>query len=177
MKRLLIGRRIALAGALALLCWAAGTSAQVGESQLMAAFVYNFAAYTTWPDESRPDLTICVHRKVRSELQDALRNIDGKPVRQHKVRVVSFGAVRGPRDCAILVLGVDGLQADPALRAAVAGQNVLTICDCQDNRKGGEMIRLFNDGKALAFAVDRAAVKAGSLSISSKLLRLARDGP
>lgn len=157
---------------------AAGTaSAQVDEARLKAAFVYNFAAFTTWPEEiasSRTGMVVCVHRQVEQSFQDALRLLEGKPARRRRVVVVALGAVGDVAECDILVTGIDGLVGDRVLHAALIGKSVLTVCDCS-SPDSGVVIRMYDDGDRLAFTVDRAAAASARLVISSKLLRLARD--
>jgi len=164
-----------------LLAWAlSGEAADaVDQSAVKAAFVYNFAAFTTWPDplEQRRNLTICFDSRVDPALQRALALLAGKPVRTRTVRVISFGAVIDAADCDVLVLGVDGLSADPVMRAAITGKNVLTICDCSGGGRSGDVIHLIDDGRRLGFKVDAQAARAARLVISSKLLRLSRKAP
>jgi hypothetical protein len=76
----------------------------------------------------------------------------------------------------MLVLGVDGLAAEPAMHASLASAATLTVCEC-DAAPGTIGIRLVRHGARLGFAVDRAAIDRSGLVISSKLLRLARNEP
>lgn len=149
----------------------------VNQSKVKAAFIYNFAAFTTWPAalELRPHVTLCLESRVDQALQKALRTLDGKPVRARKLRVLSLGAAVDAGACDALVLGVDGLAIDPALRAAIAGKSVLTICDCASGSPGGEIIRLVDGGRRVAFVIDGKSATAARLVISSKLLRLSRS--
>jgi hypothetical protein len=162
-----------------LLAWSvAGVAAgPADQSAVKAAFIYNFAAFTTWPAamEQRLDLTVCFESRVDAHLQRALGALVGKPVRTREVRVLSFGAVVEVSDCDVLVLGADGLAVDPALRAKLAGRSVLTVCDCASGTSGGEIIRLFDDRRRLGFMIDVRAAAEAHLEISSKLLRLARS--
>ena len=142
--------------------------AQVEEDALKAAFVYNFALYTTWPTPLRAAdaLTICVQRK--SPLASALHALVGKPVQQRTIVVKEIdSAARSGCD-------VEVTASPKALRGPAPG--VLTICDCGDDQEpaSGAAVSLVREGARLRFDVDLAAANASGLSLSSKLLHLAR---
>jgi len=71
--------------AIALLIGAAHARAQVDEATLKAAFVYNFALYTSWPvSPGEPhELTLCIAKT--SSLAPALRALEGKPVQSREL--------------------------------------------------------------------------------------------
>jgi hypothetical protein len=169
----------ALSLALLLLLAAAPSFAQVDEAAARAAFIYNFAAFTDWPaprmNESA-EFLLCVHSGINPSLRARLRQLEGKPVHGLRTRVLTTAAAGNAARCHLLVLGADGLAADTALRAAVAGSGTLTVCDC-DPAPGTVGIRLVRDGSRLVFTIDRAALDRSGLVVSSKLLRLARTRP
>jgi ABC-type amino acid transport substrate-binding protein len=150
-----------------LLAGSAGAQAQVDADTLKAAFVYNFALYTTWPAPVRnaAEVTICV--PARSTLAPALGELAGKPVETRKLAVRDVDAY-APGD------GCDVRIVESNVGAAVAEPGVLTICDCSESRPSGEIIALVRDGTRLRFDVDLAAADAARITLSSKLLHLAR---
>lgn len=169
-----VGRGAALASLVAILC-SVGFATQVDESQLKAAFIYNFVVYTSWPKEQwnkRTFVAICVESRVENPLRLALQALSGKSVQDRKIHMLSLGAVVEVADCDVLVLGLNGLSVNPRLRAALAGKAVLTVCDCGTSEYGGEIIRLVDDETRLGFVIDQQTAATAHLSISSKLLRL-----
>jgi hypothetical protein len=153
--------------AIALLISAVLARAQVDEATLKAAFVYNFALYTSWPaSPGEPHaLTLCIART--SALAPALRELEGKPVQARELVVRELETGASPMGCSILVLGAEA----PASQEP----GVLTICDCADHDgMHGTVIALVREGDRLRFDVDLGAANASKLSLSSKLLRLAR---
>jgi hypothetical protein len=150
--------------AAALLIGAALAHAQVDEATLKAAFVYNFALYTSWPAEPR-ELSLCIART--SSLAPALHALEGKAVQARELVVRDLETGASSMGCNIVVLGAEA----PALREP----GVLTICDCADHEGAhGTVIALVREGDRLRFDVDLGAANASKLSLSSKLLRLAR---
>jgi hypothetical protein len=153
--------------AIALLISAVLARAQVDEATLKAAFVYNFALYTSWPaSPGEPhELTLCIART--SALAPALRALEGKPVQSRELVVRELETGAGSTGCNILVLG--------AQAPALPEPGILTICDCADHdAMRGTVIALVREGDRLRFDVDLGAANASKLSLSSKLLRLAR---
>jgi hypothetical protein len=150
--------------AAALLIGAALAHAQVDEATLKAAFVYNFALYTSWPGEPRA-LTLCI--AGTSSLAPALHALEGKPVQSRELVVRDLETSASSTGCNILVLDAEA----PASQEP----GVLTICDCADHEGvRGTVIALVREGDRLRFDVDLGAANASKLSLSSKLLRLAR---
>jgi hypothetical protein len=162
--RLVVSR---LAIATAFLARVGLAHAQVEEDTLKAAFVYNFALYTTWPTPLRTadTLTICVQR--RSPLASALHALIGKPVQQRAIIVKEIDPV-AHSGCDVEVTVSPKTLGGPA-------PGVLTICDCGDDQDAtGAAVSLVREGARLRFDVDLGAANASGLSLSSKLLHLAR---
>jgi hypothetical protein len=142
--------------------------AQVEEATLKAAFVYNFALYTTWPTPLRDaaTLTICVQQA--SPLAPALHALAGKAVQQREVVVKEIDANGAHVSCDVQV-------AESSAGARLWHEpGVLTVCDCDDGDARGAIVSLVREGARLRFDIDLAAASSAGLSVSSKLLHLAR---
>ena len=162
-----------LATAIALVAHCAVARSQVDADTLKAAFIYNFAVYTTWPMPARDPATLILCVDGPSALSPALRMLAGKVVHHRPLAVretVPAGADAG--ECDILIVGpATPVPAPPA-------RGLLTVCDCGDARgASAAMIALVREGDRLRFDVDRQQAAAAGLSLSSKLLRLARIAP
>lgn len=147
---------------------------QASETQVKAAFIYNFALFTTWPASAMPPdapMVVCVHPD--HPLQAALEKLTGKPVRGHRleIRKLNDGAAAG---CHVLVFDArvaNGIRVSPAAA-------VLTISDQPRGAGGGgpdPMISLALEGGRVVFDIDAAAARQAQLQLSSQLLRLARS--
>ena len=166
MRATLPSARAAIAALL--LAGSAGAQAQVDAETLKAAFVYNFALYATWPAPVRDtaEITVCV--PARSTLAPALGELAGKPVDARRLAVRSVEAYAPGDGCDVRV--VDATAASPP-----AERGVLTICDCSESpAPSGDIIALVREGTRLRFDVDLAAADAARITLSSKLLHLAR---
>ena len=78
----------ALAVVLTTVAWMRATYAQMqaSEVQIKAAFIYNFALFTTWPTDAMladAPMVLCV--AAEPPMQAALEQLTGKPVRGHRL--------------------------------------------------------------------------------------------
>lgn len=118
----------ALGVACAAIAWMGAARAQVqaSEVEVKAAFVYNFALFTSWPAGTllaNAPMVLCV--APDHALQAALGRLAGKSVHGHRleVRRISDGAVAG---CHVAVL--DDRAPSQAVRLDPAAP-VLTVVD------------------------------------------------
>jgi len=143
---------------------------QVRDVDMKAAYIYNFAQFTTWP-EGRPrppgaPLSVCADRA--SVLWPALQAYNGKPVSGRAWLVLDAAARPGAAGCDLLVLG-RGADASPA-------PGLLVVRDGAASHAGtAATITLVDDDEQLRFDVDTREAARSGLRVSSKLLRLARN--
>lgn len=141
-----------------------GARAQVSEAELKAAFVYNFAAFTHWPQDVLPTgepIAICAMADTRQA--KALEQLSRRTVAGRAVTVSATGA--GP--CHVLLY-------QPEAVAPGAGAGALTVCDGPAQVCRDAVITLVREGDRIRFEVNAAQARTRRLSLSSKLLRLAR---
>lgn len=145
------------------------TRAQVSEAELKAAFVYNFALFTEWPQDvltAGQNLLVCATPDDRQ--LDALRRLQGKTVAGHAIAVST--AVGDANRCHVLLYDPDA-YIPPATEVT---EGALTVCDGPRYACADAVITLLREGDRIRFDVDAGRARAQRLSLSSKLLRLAR---
>jgi len=138
---------------------------------LKAAFLYNFALFTSWPAPSPTAITLCVMgRDELGSAFDALANkqIDGKPVQVRRIESVADAKV-----CQVLFVPESSGGALASIARGLQTQPVLVVTEMP--APDASMIVLETEGSRLAFSVNLLRVKAAGLELSSKLLRLARS--
>ena len=168
-RRLVALLGIALAGA----GWVriAHAQMQASEVQVKAAFIYNFALFTTWPAGAmlnEAPMVLCV--SPDHPLRAALEKLTGKPVRGHRleIRMITDGNVAG---CHVLVFDArtGPVPVDPAAP-------VLTVSDTGRGARGtAPIVALALQDNRVVFDIDAAAARQARLELSSQLLRLARS--
>ncbi|MEC5163909.1 MULTISPECIES: YfiR family protein [unclassified Janthinobacterium] len=166
----------ALLGALCLQWQAPARAQAVPEYDLKAAFVFNFAVFTDWPGEALPGgaaMTICAY--AGNKLLPALGALNDKLVKGHQVSVRTLGGRDGARGCQILILDGQDRERWTQLRKDLAGASVLTVADERGAGDDGVAIALSVENRRIGFDVDLTALRLARLTLSSKLLRLARS--
>ncbi|MFT5643257.1 MAG: hypothetical protein ACI83P_000802 [Janthinobacterium sp.] len=140
------------------------------EYALKAAFIYNFALFTTWPDRLDRTITLCVLGP--DPFGAALDPLNGKQVGAAKLAVRRMKnrseAVSG---CQIVFVAESEL--DNYLDAQVA-PGVLTIADSKGAAQRGIMIELTAENRKIGFEFNQTKALQASVPVSSKLLRIAR---
>ena len=151
----------ALCGALA--CAHAG--AQLRDVELKAAFIYNFAQFTVWPDTGRARDPFLVCASTDSALWGSLLSFNGKPVNGRPWTRVDAASRPKTGDCSVLVLARPGERPAPA-------PGMLVV---RDGAGRGAAINLVDGDEHIRFDVDTEEAMRNGLRFSSKLLRLARN--
>jgi len=143
---------------------------------LTAAFLFNFAKFTTWPDDAlRSGSTMVVCVIGSDQIADALTQLTrDKVVEGHPIAIRRTDLRQPLTDCHILFgASLDESSARELLRA-VAGHPILTVSDWESFAARGGVANFFIEGARMRFAVNPDAAERGRLRISSRLLTLAR---
>lgn len=163
--------------AVAAQCWplAAQVSPAVPEYKLKAAFVYNFALFTDWPETTLgrgSAINLCFNPD--SAIRPALLEIGGRSIKGRQIAVRWLSGQDSAHNCHIVFL--DSLDRDrwPQIKKGLGGASVLTVSDDPEIGRDGAVIMLFLENKRMAFDIDMNAARQAGLTLSSKLLRLAR---
>lgn len=142
------------------------------EYEVKAAFILNFVKFTRWPASVEiGDINICV--LGRNPFQGALRMMMRKTIRGRGivVREISKDAVDG---CDMLFIAKSAMDIAGPVIKSLSGQPVLTIADHEGFIAAGGVINLYLVNAKVRFEARPAASEAAGLTISSRLLKLAK---
>jgi hypothetical protein len=147
----------------------------VTEPALKAAFIYNFARFTTWPAQQAPgdSFTICVlnDAAVTEALQ---RAVAGRSLADRPVVVTAITASAPKRACRVLyVAGLTVAQVSTVV-SELREVPVLTISSIDGFASAGGMTQFFFEHGQLRFRIHLESAKRAGLQISSRLLIMAR---
>ena len=145
------------------------------EYLLKAAFLYNFAKFTTWPAESFPDpqapLRLCILGE--DAFGAATASIEGKNIKQRPLAVIRIAHVSDAERCHILFVSTSEEERLRAILDDLHEQPILTISDMPNFARAGGTINLKTVEDQIRFDINVDAANAADLRLSSKLLRLA----
>lgn len=143
----------------------------ITESELKAAFIYNFAKFTEWP-ETRDELKLCMLDD--DALAGALEKLDGKLLGAQHLTVVKLESSQQAGECQILYLGEAQRENLPRVLGLLHGGPTLTVSDATGFLEKGIMIEMSVNAMRIEFEVDAEAARRSGLDISGKLLMLAK---
>jgi hypothetical protein len=155
----------------------AGTRAQViDEYRVKAAFIYNFAKFVEWPQQTfktpADPIVICLlgQNPFGAALVDA---VTGKAVEGRTFQVRQLNADQGAGGCQIVFVGASERKRVRAFLAEIKNGGVLTIGETDDFTSQGGMINFKIEAGRVRLQVSMDAADEARLRISSKLLSLA----
>jgi uncharacterized protein DUF4154 len=144
---------------------------------LKAAFLYNFAKFTEWPDDALAPgvpLLLCVinDRAVGDMLVDLTR---GHAINGHALVVSTMkpDSAELPSCRLLFMSGIDAPRSR-ALVDSVVGKPVLTVSDFDTFAQLGGVADFFVEHGTMRFTINLEAAQRAGIRLSSKLLSLAR---
>jgi hypothetical protein len=150
-------------------------AAGLTESEVKAAFIYNFIQFTTWPAgqlESARTLNVCL--RPGSAVGLPLASMAGKVVHDVPLVIMSLSEQSLALCHAIFVEEAD-IPLLKRLSAKEAQMPILTLADLPDEKVAEPMISLSLLGKKIVFDVNASLARRAGLVISSRVLKLARS--
>jgi hypothetical protein len=147
------------------------------EYLIKAGFIYNFANLVQWPSTAfaQPDSPIVIGILGEDPFGTVLdRVLAGKKVNGRAFLVKRLKAATDLKECQIVFVSSSELAHLADAIHLVKGMPILTIGEIPGFAKRGGMINLFLEDNKVHFEVNVEAAKEADLTISSRLLALAR---
>jgi hypothetical protein len=157
---------------------AAQADAPVAPEELKAAFLFNFAKFTEWPESTHPnpDEPLVIGIAEEPDLAETLeRAVAGRRFLGHAIEVRQIGAKDDPGKVHLLYLGASEAGDRRRILDRLRGVAVLTVGESNAFLEDGGIIRLHAEGGRLRFAVNMVNAERVGLRISSRLLALATE--
>ena len=151
--------------------------AQVAESQVKAAFLYNFAKFVEWPANAfktaKDPITICVLGK--NPVENALDEVvAGKAVEGRTFLVRQIAEINPSCNCQILFVSSSERKRFRSSAPCIKGLGILTVGEAQDFAAEGGVINFKLEEGRIRLEINLDAAEQAQLRISSKLLSLAQ---
>lgn len=155
--------------------WSHAQAPSPSEYQLKAAFLYNFAKFVEWPQQSFAD--------DKSEFvigilgdnpfgEDLANSVKGKKINEHPIRVQKFETADDIK-CHILFISSSEKKNFPNIFTKIKGGSILTVGEAEQFIQAGGIINFIHKDNKIRFQINDEAAKSIQLKISSKLLTLA----
>ena len=142
--------------------------------QIKAAFIFNFAQFTQWPEEAFADketplvIGILGRDPFGQILEDTVRN---EIVQGRRLVVERYKRVAEIKTCHILYIGDSEENRLENIGAALKSKPVLTVTEIENAAARGIIIELMTTQNRIRFRINLEVARAANLTLSSKLLR------
>ena len=165
---------VALAGGLNL--HASAPPPTLGEYDIKAVFLLNFARFIEWPAaESATSLPIVIGVLGNDPFGDRLEKaVKGETVNNRPVAVKRITSAENAGGCAALFICRSERPRIAEILQRLDGQAILTVSDIPEFAQAGGMVGLVSDKGRIRLQINVDVAKAAKLVISSKLLRPAQ---
>lgn len=144
------------------------------ESQVKAAYLYNFGKFVRWDSGPSPTnaFTICVLGKdpFGSALQTT---VAGEKIDGENIAIKDLAGLSEIARCRILFISSSEESRLKSILATVRPLNLLTVSDISGFAQRGGMIELIRQEGRVRFEVNLSAVTEAKLTLSSELLKVA----
>lgn len=147
------------------------------EYEIKAAFLLNFAKFVEWPSDAFPNdiapINLCVIRydPFGSALDDTIR---GKIISNRQLLARRMNELPDLRSCQMVFVSDREDKRLPEILSSVKGSNALIVGESEDFAERGGGVQFYVENSRLRFAVNVDAVQRARLTVSSKLLMLAK---
>lgn len=146
-------------------------SGNLSEYQIKAAFLYNFASYTHWPEETGDRLNFCVYGDDPFGVY--LDEVGNKKVAKRQISVTRVTDLQQLGDCQLVFVAKSAMKRFVKVAAQFEQRPVLLVTDTDGALHEGAMLNMQMQNNRVTFEANLRAAKAHGLTLSSKLLRLA----
>jgi hypothetical protein len=169
---LILGALLPLAGLRA----APAQTEVLGEYQLKAAFLFNFAKFIEWPAKSFPasqsPFAICVLGvdPFGSAMDQAMQ---GKAVGDHPVAIERSKDVAEARQCQMIFVSSSEKHRVPEILEGLRGASALVVGETDGFAVAGGTVQFTLEENRVRFLINTDAAARAGLNVSSKLLSLA----
>jgi len=146
------------------------------EYRVKAAFLYNFALFTSWPEaafekDDSPIIFGVVGTDPFGTILD--KAIEGKTLHGRPLVIQRYPLVKDIKDCHVLFVSSSQEKAVKEIFKKLVGQHVFTVSDLDGFSSSGGLARFFIKSGRVSFEINTDTAARQKLSISSQLLKLA----
>jgi len=150
-------------------------AADLEEERLFkAAFTYNFAKFTIWPENTEGQdgpLILCTIGK--SKLVNDLNRLGGKLIKGRTVAIKAVNNINSKENCHILYIAKSKKNKVRNILDIIKNKPVLTVSDLPNFVTSGGIIQFYRKNRKTHMIINLDTARKSGLEISSRLLILA----
>lgn len=146
------------------------------EYKIKAGYIYNFARFIKWPEESfkthPSSFLLCL---VEGDpFGNQFKRVEGKSITGKKLTVKRLKINDNLKQCQILFIPAAEITHMSSIIKSLENSHVLTVGDVRDFYQVGGMVGLIKKGDQVKLEINLGATKKKDLHINAKLLEIAK---
>lgn len=143
------------------------------EYRLKAAFLYNFAIYTQWPDVIYDSFNLCIYGE--HSFGNELSQLQKKQVNQRNITIKFTDQVEDLSVCQMVFISRPSTSDMKNILGSLQDKPILTITDNPGDQQYDAMLNMIVINGKIKFDVNLVVTRNSGLNFSSQLLRFARE--
>ena len=150
---------------------------RAAEYQVKAVFLFNFTRFVDWPATSFENanspfvIGILGNDPFGNYIDEA---VNGESTGQHPIIIKRYKTIKDIDNCHILFISSSEIEQIKPMLVELKERKILTVSDATNFASLGGIIGFFMENNKIRMQINTDAAKAASLSISSKLLSVAK---
>ena len=141
------------------------------EYQVKAAFIYNFVAFTHWPDSTGQTINLCVYGE--DYFGDEIDKLQSRPINKRHIQVMRIADPGKLKECQAIFFSKSVSSHLSNILSDLQNEPILTFADSPSATAQGVAINMSLINEKIVFEINLIRVRGSGLDISSKLLQLA----
>ncbi|MDP1786484.1 YfiR family protein [Nitrosomonas sp.] len=141
------------------------------EYQVKAAFIYNFIAFTHWPDSTGQTINLCIYGE--DYFGQEIDKLQNRSVNNRHIKVMRIADFDQLKACQAIFFSKSVSSQLSSILNDLQNEPILTLADSQNAAAQGVAINMSLINEKIVFEINLTKVRASGLDISSKLLQLA----
>ena len=141
------------------------------EYQVKAAFIYNFIAFTHWPDSTSQTINLCIYGE--DYFGQEIDKLQNRSVNNRQIKVTRIADFDQLKACQAIFFSKSVSSQLSSILNDLQNEPILTLADNPNATEQGIAINMSLVNEKIVFEINLTKVRASGLDISSKLLQLA----
>lgn len=146
---------------------------QPTEYRMKVAFLYNFAAYTEWPDWPDHNLNLCIYDE--DPFREHLQHLRQKKINHLEIVIKHTRNIDDLINCQMIFITQSAIGNLDDIINLLNGKSILTVSDTPGAAQKGTVLNMTVKEGKITFEANIARARKSGLKLSSQLLRFASE--
>ena len=141
------------------------------EYQVKAAFIYNFIAFTHWPDSTGQTINLCIYGE--DYFGKEIDKLQNRSINNLHIKITRITDPDKLKACQVIFFSKSVSRQLSNILNDLQNEPILTLADSPNATAQGIAINMSLINEKIVFEINLIKARASGLDISSKLLQLA----